>query len=151
MPRQPVPESTLAARKAWAAKKKAKVTAASPPPMESAPEMPVWLSPAGAEYWPRLIAQLIAGKQVQAVDTEAVGLLCERIAQYVALRAEATMNVHITPSGERTHPLVKLRDEAFRDIQSLCRELGMTPIGRKGLAAPQVDKPKAGQIIGMKR
>jgi len=143
MPNIPIPEDQLKLRGSWHARRKESERLGAPPIPESPPAPPEWLSDAAAAHWIRLSVELHEAGILQNQDGSTLALFCERLAQYIELRTQATTQLIITPSGERTHPLIKLRNEAHRDCLSLAKELGLSASARKGivLSVPKPAKP----------
>jgi len=114
---------------------------AEPQPTGEA-KKPAWVKGAAAKHWKALAPWLAELDLLTALDTVALGLLCDAMADY--LEAGAVINekaadgnkfVSVTDKGnEIQNPLVGVRNKAWDRVVKLLREFGMTPSARAGLA-----------------
>ena len=110
------------------------------------------------------IAPMLAELGVLATtDRVALVLLCDALAEYVALRdAIAAMDEHAALSGHvyetetkegsimrRPEPLLAQRDDAWDRVLRMAKEFGMTPSARTGVhATPPDEKDPFGAFLG---
>lgn len=118
-----------------------------PTPAAGLGKPPTWLSKDARRHW-RQIEPLLSSLGVLAVpDTLAFALLCDALAEYTAARqviAEngATYMTVNTMSGivmHRTRPEVGVAADAWRRINSMLGQFGMTPSARVKLAGAVAD------------
>ena len=89
---------------------------------------------------------------IASIDESLIWLLAERLSQYVSLRDEAEGKPTLVPLGSGSlavNPIIKLRDEASKDVARLLRAVGMTPLSRRGLAKVR-DAVRPGDDLGAK-
>jgi P27 family predicted phage terminase small subunit len=96
------------------------------------------LSPAGLAHWKTTLDLLSEHVDLVPIDGDCVALYCESLARYCVLRDEAAASplLHLTPSGERPHPIHRMVLEAASQASKLAGQLGMSPQTRKGLRVP---------------
>lgn len=145
MPNIPTSKDVLEARGSWRAKLKADDLTI--PPGVEPPGCPLWVSSSARPYWTDIAIPLHEAGLLTPVDTMALGLLIERLAQYIALRDDpaGSNTLVLTPAGERANPVRRMAAEALKDTMALGVELGMSPRARRGLSTikPKT-KPSAG-------
>ena len=118
-----------------------------PAPTAGLGKPPTWLSRDARRHW-RQIEPLLSSLGVLAVpDTLAFALLCDALAEYTEARqviAEtgATYMTVNSMSGivmHRTRPEVGVAADAWRRINSMLGQFGMTPSARVRLAGAAAD------------
>lgn len=100
---------------------------------DRAPSAPRWLSEEARAEWRRLAPRLHAVGLLTEVDTQALGLLCEAFAQYVAAKAVVDREGMLLMSEKGNayqHPATGLMTQARGELMKWAREFGMTPSAR---------------------
>ena len=100
------------------------------------PEPPIELDPEARAHWDRLASQLGQAGILSDVDSDALSLLANTIADYWRARAVvATEGItSVTDKGNVIqHPAVGVMSKHAKNLLTLCREFGMTPSSRSGL------------------
>ena len=97
------------------------------------PSAPRWLSEEARAEWRRLAPRLHAVGLLTEVDSQALGLLCEAFAQYVAAKAVVDREGMLLMSEKGNayqHPATGLMTQARGELMKWAREFGMTPSAR---------------------
>jgi len=100
-----------------------------------------------ARLWRKLADQLTASKVLASTDLEALRVLCETWHTYQGLAkfAEPKNMIQKTRSGYRQeHPGVRLRANASKQLLTLWRQFGLTPLTRDGVDSELNDEDDAG-------
>lgn len=108
--------------------------------LTSPPDMPPELEPLphAAALWRKLAKQLTETRVLASTDLEALRVLCEVWHTYQSLQkfAEPKNMIQKTRSGYRQeHPGVRLRANAQKQLLTLWRQFGLTPLTREGVDA----------------
>ena len=93
------------------------------------PEPPTWLDPASAEHWPRLGGILLELGLIGDAYSDALGLLCRALADFIKVSSEAAKTPY-TVQGHRgsvAHPVHRVFDAASHRLLKMLNEFGMTP------------------------
>jgi P27 family predicted phage terminase small subunit len=112
-------------------------------PDKTIPPIPEWCDEKTRECWEQLAPWLNEQGLLTRLDQVALGLLCSSLADYILARRivdgaeqrEGTRFVAYTDKGNIIqHPAVGVMNKAWEKVVKLCREFGMTPAARAGLA-----------------
>ena len=108
-----------------------------PATADRVPSAPRWLSEEARAEWKRLAPRLHAVGLLTEVDTQALGLLCESFAQYVAAKAIVDREGLLLMSDKGNayqHPAAGLMTQARGELMKWAREFGMTPAARSRIS-----------------
>ena len=97
------------------------------------PSAPRWLSEEARAEWKRLAPRLHAVGLLTEVGTQALGLLCEAFAQYMAAKTVVDSEGLLLVSEKGNayqHPAAGLMTQARGELMKWAREFGMTPSAR---------------------
>jgi P27 family predicted phage terminase small subunit len=104
---------------------------------------PAWVKGLAAKHWKQIAPLLIDAKLLTVLDTVALGLLCDALAEYLeageiveaAAKDGEVKFVATTDKGNVIqHPVVGVRNKAWERVVKLARQFGMTPSARAGMA-----------------
>ena len=113
-----------------------------PAPAARVPSAPRWLSEEARAEWKRLAPRLHAVGLLTEVDTQALGLLCEAFAQYVAAKGIVDREGLLLVSEKGNayqHPAAGLMTQARGELMKWAREFGMTPAARSRISVQAAD------------
>lgn len=113
----------------------------------TAPEPPSWLCKDARAIWAEQADTLHQAGLLSDCDTLAFGMLCEVMAQYIALRelvAEEGYTV-VREHYSGPHPCLKPMAECSAMVRRLTQDMGLSPKSRQGLKLSPPQK-KAGVI-----
>jgi P27 family predicted phage terminase small subunit len=147
MGRHKTPTSVLEQRGSWRAKLPNRQNEIEVPALPKPPKPPAWLKTTAKPHWVRISKMLHARGLLAEIDTMALGLLCDRLADYLDLRERIEQDGWTTynaEGGEATHPNVRAHSMAIKDVIQLAKLFGMTPTERAGLV---VEKPNTGNVL----
>jgi P27 family predicted phage terminase small subunit len=105
------------------------------------PRPPAWLSRDAVEHFAVLRTRIEGLGIASRTDTELLAVAAERMAEIDECGKLIADEGRLVQSGTmiRTNPAVSQRNEAFRHLQSLLAEFGLTPSARAKIVVP---KPK---------
>ncbi|NLZ02696.1 MAG: phage terminase small subunit P27 family [Pirellulaceae bacterium] len=103
---------------------------------------PAWIKGLAAKHWKQIAPLLIDAKLLTVLDTVALGLLCDALAEYLEageiVEAAAKDGVKFIATTDKgnviQHPAVGVRNKAWERVVKLARQFGMTPSARAGMA-----------------
>lgn len=130
-----------------------------PQPPAGAVKPPTWLRGRARRLW-RQIAPLLGEMRVLTTsDTQALGLLCDALAEYVVAREVIrqhgmTYECTTTSGGTmiRTRPEVAIAADAWRRANTMLQQFGLTPSSRaKVQAAPEEETDPFEELFGSGR
>ncbi len=120
-----------------------------PQPAETTGRPPAWLKGQGRRVWRWLVPLLREMRVLTAADEQALALLCDVFAEYLEareiLRQRGLTYETTTPQGDRMvrpRPEVAIAADAWRRVQRMLTEFGLTPSARsrvQALPAPECD------------
>lgn len=102
------------------------------------PVAPSWVSKKGKDYWEQIVSELYEIGIIGVVDTLALSLLVDALAQYIEARTEyeETGITETTNNGNRIQaPVVGAMNKAWDKVYKIIRDFGMTPSSRVGMDA----------------
>ena len=108
---------------------------------------PQWVKGLAAKHWRQIAPLLIEAKLLTVLDTIALGLLCDALAEYLeageiieaAAKCGQVKFISVTDKGNVIqHPVVGVRNKAWERVIKLARQFGMTPSARAGMAIANV-------------
>lgn len=109
----------------------------APEPEIGKPEAPKWLTGSAREEWNRILPLLLAEKCVSRWDRAALVLYCQEWKTYVEATQKLRMVRGLLAKGSKgqlmEHPLLRIRDKAFRKLLQVASEFGLTPAARSRL------------------
>lgn len=108
------------------------------------PNPPAMLNGEAKAEWKRVVKELDALGLIAKLDRAALTILCNAWSDYVAARKDLKKegNTYANDKGEiKAHPLVKIMNDAQTCWYRMCKEFGLAPASRAGLAPTA--KPKA--------
>lgn len=105
---------------------------------------PDWVSPAGQEYWNRIVPVLQAEKMIGERDWSALVNLCEAWSEFQeATRILAEEGRYYDgPNGAKcVHPALKVKATAQRTVNVFLEKFGLQPVTRSRLPAATMEEP----------
>lgn len=116
-----------------------------PRPRSGKPSAPTWLSPSARVIWRKTLRELQPMGIVTPADTNALGLYCMALAEYIAaaaIVAEKGLLVDGRHSGLVANPAARIERDRFAMACRLGEEFGLTPSARVTLGTtPAMDDP----------
>ncbi len=137
--RKPKPTALKILHGSARAKRQAKT---EPMPEAGAPPKPDWLGPVASDAWDRLSATLVDMRVLTVVDQTALEMLAcvyeEWREAHETVKDEGTRQTINTQHGTRlqAHPSVAQRADAFRRLNSMVQEFGLTPSAKTRIRTP---------------
>lgn len=117
---------------------------AAPEPEIGVPTPPKWVKGSALEEWKRIVPLLEAEQCITHWDRAALVLYCMEWQTYTdavqKLRFAKSMTVRGSKDQLAEHPLLRIRDKAFKKLLQVCSEFGLTPAARSRLNV----KPEVG-------
>lgn len=113
----------------------------APPPKfkREAPEPPEWLSTEAREEWERVAPGLQRLDLLKPEDRAILVAYCETWDTYMTavlkVRADGMTIVNPETGLERQSPVVKIMQEAGRDLLRYAREFGLTPAAERAISS----------------
>ncbi len=108
------------------------------------PNPPAAMSKEARAEWKRVVKELAALGLIAKIDRASLTILCNAWGDYVDARAELKRpkdRIYENEKGEvKPHPFVKIMNDAISVWHRMCKEFGMAPASRAGLAP--TGKPK---------
>lgn len=120
-------------------------------PKAELPKPPRWLDAQGRRVWREVGCWLADNGLLTQLDSTAFAILCAEMCEYVAARAiidaaaeeTGTRFIATTDKGNIIqHPAVGVKNKTMGSIIKLCREFGMTPSSRAGMAIAKNEAEK---------
>lgn len=109
------------------------------------PNPPAMLNREGKAEWKRVVKELDALGLIAKIDRAGLSILCNAWSDYVGARSQLKKlkdRIYENEKGEiKAHPFVKIMNDALTQWHRMCKEFGMAPASRAGLAP--TSKPKA--------
>jgi P27 family predicted phage terminase small subunit len=113
-----------------------------PKALPGEPPMPTWLTAAARALWPEVCAIIQANGVLYATDGMAVAALCSSLAMFRQAEEEL-VGKHLTWDAVdkmgniavRSHPAVRVRALALREMRASWQSFGLDPSSRAGLDA----------------
>lgn len=120
---------------------------AGPAPAPEGPwDCPTYLREEAREEWGRVVGRLAAIGNLDRADPSQVATYCAAFARWRAAEDEIrkTGLTSSTDQGaDKPNPVVAVADRAIAAMSKILGELGLTPAGRRGEAAPKEADPLA--------
>lgn len=119
-------------------------------PPAALPPKPSWLDARSVKCWAKIAPLLYEHDLLTRLDAVALALLCSALADFILAREivekaeEETGTRFITQTDKGNiiqHPAVGVMNKAWEKVVKLCREFGMTPSARAGLAIANKQPP----------
>jgi P27 family predicted phage terminase small subunit len=110
-----------------------------PAPPVAIPEPPAELGPEALEEWGRITAQLAALGSITHLDRSALAIYCDAWATWrnATRELEAIGRIIKSPSGYPVlNPWQTVANSAWKTMQALLPQFGLTPAGRAALLVP---------------
>ncbi len=122
----------------------------APPPDPELPRSPIWLTPAGREYFGVLKERLDALGLASKTFTEMHALTAQRLADLDSLIAEIHGKDDNPGVGWSDYRIAARYETAVKHVQSLLAELGLSQVSISKVNAPkkEKEKPKWGNLGG---
>ncbi len=130
--RPPEPLAVLQARGSLHAKYRREDKTIEGEPL-SVEDVPAWLSASSRTHWMTIYPVLEEMGVALQCDALALGLLCDAIADYLAVSDDVAKKgrVAINAAGaEYTRPSVKMMQASWLNILKAAQEFGLTPVAR---------------------
>lgn len=113
-----------------------------PQPKVETVKVPSWLSPKAKTIFMSLREKLMDSRVLTSLDANALELLADAYYEYREARRQVKKEGHIykstTKNGDqliRTHPSVYIADAAWKRVQKMMSEFGLTPASRSKVSA----------------
>ena len=122
------------------------------------PEPPPWLSEAALAEWHRITAEMFAARTITLLDRNAIATYCKLFAEVneieEALSApdenglprsigKRLLRINSATKTVLRHPLVLIQSDKLAMMNTLARDLGLTPSSRQRLQAGELADPDA--------
>ncbi len=108
------------------------------------PVAPSWLTPEELEIWKRLAPTLRDMAIISVADADSLGRYCHALAEWVAVTTELRGKPRLVkPESAPAYqnPLLKVRADLAKEIQSLEDRFGLTPAARMTLNVSAMFRP----------
>ena len=130
--RGPAPKPT-ALKELEGTARKDRATTNEPRPDVRIPSTPNWLGKDAKREWRRITKELEAVGMISQLDRTTLALYCQALEEYLEAAAEVDKEglTAITSKGTLIqHPVVGIRNDAWRRVLKAAAEFGMTPSSR---------------------
>jgi P27 family predicted phage terminase small subunit len=138
----PLPSSIKRMRGTW---RQDRANPHEPRPKSGAPRRPAWLTPRARKFWPEYVKLTSSMQVLTHVDGPALGMLCQAHAEYLdaidVITKEGASYETPTQNGRivRARPEVQQASEAWRRVQAMLQQFGLTPASRARVDAKMAD------------
>ena len=130
---KPTPTAILKARGSWRADKRDTLDAQNTIPVKP-PRCPIWLGTKGRQVWRYYAKRLANAGVLTELDRTTLALFCDAVEQYLQARDELDSNYYTNAAGQlKSHPGLKIRNQAWSMVLKAGAELGLSPSARAGL------------------
>lgn len=148
--RGPAPKTKAQREQDGSRKRRAQAIASTLRPVESI-DKPEWINGYAEEFWNRYAPILMAARFLTEADIPALEAASRSYARWRDLdqrlsTGEIPMVITGPKGNEYVNPLVYARDASEKMWRLWCREFGLTPMSRRGVAPIEETKARANPI-----
>lgn len=147
--RGPAPEPTALKRLKGNPGKRA-LNDSEPRPAATLPRCPSHLQGEARAEWKRVAKALHQSGLLTQVDRAALAIYCQAWARWIKAEAQVARHGEVVKSAAGNvmqNPYLSIANRAMKQVQSMARELGMTPSARSQIKVQPLDEPSLADLL----
>lgn len=121
-----------------------------PRPATTMPRCPSHLTGEAKAEWRRVARVLHESGLLTQVDRAALAIYCQAWARWVKAEAQVARHGEVVKSAAGNvmqNPYLSIANRAMKQMQSMARELGMTPSARSQIRVQPLDEPSLADLL----
>ena len=121
-----------------------------PRPAATLPRCPSHLQGEARAEWKRVAKTLHQSGLLTQVDRAALAIYCQAWARWIKAEAQVARHGEVVKSAAGNvmqNPYLSIANRAMKQVQSMARELGMTPSARSQIKVQPLDEPSLADLL----
>lgn len=121
-----------------------------PRPAATLPRCPSHLQGEARAEWKRVAKALHQSGLLTQVDRAALAIYCQAWARWIKAEAQVARHGEVVKSAAGNvmqNPYLSIANRAMKQVQSMARELGMTPSARSQIKVQPLDEPSLADLL----